>query len=175
MAWQEPKLDYDSSTVPGSTHFNRIEGNIQFLNDKIDAGELYVIPSDNIILAADTERVKGFMLSGGTEQHSAIMKQLRVKLKGVYKLEFEGRINIGENGIFGSKIIFGGQTFLPNTSWSTYTANVLLDEGSVVQLIVQVGNPNAGTGFNFYVRNVRVKGSVVPKMPNLPSNAVLQD
>src|SRR5690554_3624629 len=87
--WIPPKTNWQAGDIPGASDFNRVESNIAAL----ESGEvmprgvlLRVVPSDAVILEANTQR----KVSGVNEP--VPVKEFALKYPGTYRFKCELRL-----------------------------------------------------------------------------------
>lgn len=86
MAWQIPKINWQTGDIPGANDFNRIEGNIQHLAYLLHAG--WMEPSNDVLFSAVTERV---VRTAGWQ----VVKSFRVYNPGRYRIKLEAAVGGG--------------------------------------------------------------------------------
>ena len=167
MGWQTPKTNWDSLYIPGAGDFNRIEGNTQFLKEYIEKDGLFILPSETVILQANTER------SRHVTEEAKIVKKFWVKFAGIYKVYFEIFSGSDMTPCIVSSAFFSINVPSAN-SWRTYNLDVFIPPGPLEIVLSGRYDEEWGSGPMTRIRNVRLKGTLSTRN-QISNNAVLLD
>lgn len=163
MAWQTPKINWQTGDIPGANDFNRIEGNIKHLSDLLYSG--WVEPSDNVLFSADTERV---VETAGWK----VVKSFRVYNPGRYRIKLEAAVGGGPAPYARTLIRVAGVGITGlNDSYKSLTIDT--SEFSVgpryitVEAAASIADGTSSEIYNYFprVRNVRVCGTLTLNRP----------
>lgn len=165
----EGNTQYLNNYIEANTQYlnNRIEANTQYLKDYIEKDGLFILPSETVILQANTER------SRHVTEEAKIVKKFWVKFAGIYRVYFEIFSDYDMTPCVVSSAFFSIN--VPNeNSWRTYNFDVFLPPGLLEIVLSGRYDEEWGSGPTTRIRNVRLKGTLMTRS-DVPSNAVLQD
>ena len=162
MAWQTPKINWQTGDIPGANDFNRSEGNIQHLAYLLHAG--WMEPSDDVLFSADTERM---VETAGWQ----VVKSFRIYNPGRYRIKLEAAV-VGGPAPYARNLIRVAGVVITGLTHSYKSITIDTSEFAIGPRYITVEGtaviPDGYSeiyGYHPKVRNVRVCGRLTLNRP----------